>query len=193
MTQMAQIAPAWGPHTWEDFIALEEDDPRELIDGHLVELEVPTWLHERIVAELCTALRTWARPRKAGEVLASGYKVRIAPRRGVMPDLQFFRDERLYKLPQTGLEAGHPDLAVEVVSQSSKRYDRMTKLGWYASIGVPEYWIVDPETRTLERLLLRGGRYLIAEVLSDDMGFRPDTFEGLEIALGDLWVEGTAE
>jgi Uma2 family endonuclease len=64
----------------------------------------------------------------------------------------------------------------------------MTKLGYYASIGVPEYWIVDPGTRTLERLVLQGDKYLVAEVVGDVSLFRPDSFEGLEIPLGELWA-----
>ena len=44
-------------YTWRDFIALEDEDRRELIDGQLVEMEVPTRLHEWIVATLVHHLR----------------------------------------------------------------------------------------------------------------------------------------
>jgi Uma2 family endonuclease len=180
---------ASAPYTWDDFVALEEDDLRELIDGELVEVEVPTDVHEYIVFRLCAFLGAWALPRKAGIGFASGYKVRITDRRGVMPDVQFYRaGNRFPGRTRLGLVSGHPDLAVEIVSDSSARYDRMTKLAWYASIGVPEYWIVDPASRMLERLVLQGDRYLVAEVNADDAVFRPDSFEGLEIPLGELWT-----
>jgi Uma2 family endonuclease len=45
---MSSLA-ASAPYTWDDFVALEEDDQRELIDGELVEVGVPTGLHEYIV------------------------------------------------------------------------------------------------------------------------------------------------
>jgi Uma2 family endonuclease len=180
---------ASAPYTWDDFVALEEDDLRELIDGEFVEVEVPTGLHEYIVWRLCAALGAWALPRKAGIGFASGYKVRITDRRGVMPDVQFYRSGKEHPgRTELGLVSGHPDLAIEIVSPSSARYDRMTKLAWYASIGVPEYWIVDPGTRMLERLVLHGEHYLVAEVHADDAVFRPDSFEGLEIPLGELWT-----
>ena len=135
---------ASAPYTWDDFVALDEDDPRELIDGQLIEVEVPTDVHEYIVWRLCAFLAAWAVPRKAGIGFASGYKVRITDRRGVMPDVQFYRaGNRAAGRTRLGLVSGHPDLAVEIVSDSSARYDRMTKLAFYASIGVPEYWIVD--------------------------------------------------
>ncbi len=180
---------ASAPYTWDDFVALEEDDLRELIDGELVEVEVPTALHEYIVARLCAFLTAWAMPRRAGVVFASGYKVRITNRRGVMPDVQFYRSGKEHPgRTEGGLTSGHPDLAIEVVSISSARYDRMTKLAWYASIGTPEYWIVDPGTRMLERLILQGEHYLVAEVLGDDALLRPASFEGLEIPLAELWT-----
>jgi hypothetical protein len=79
------------PYTWDDFVALEEDDLRELIDGELVEVEVPTFSHEKIVGRSCFFLMTWAEAGTAAKPIASGYKVRISDRRGVMPDVQFYR------------------------------------------------------------------------------------------------------
>jgi len=185
---MTEAQTSTGPYTWDDFVALEEDDLRELIDGELVEVEVPTKLHEYIVSLMCHYLMAWALPRNAGISLASSFKVRITERRGVMPDLQFFRSANpASRGDEASLTSGHPDLAIEVVSESSRRYDRMTKLAWYASISVPEYWIVDPAERTLERLVLQGTKYLVAEVRGDDDVFRPDAFDGLEIPLGSLW------
>jgi Uma2 family endonuclease len=74
-----------------------------------------------------------------------------------------------------------------VVSPSSHRYDRVTKLRGYAQLGVPEYWLVDGSARTLERLVLREGTYAIAMSLAEDETFRPDSFDGLEIPLSELW------
>ena len=54
MASRSATAPNAG-YTWDDFIALEEDDLRELIDGELVEVEVPTGRHEQIVIALGTS------------------------------------------------------------------------------------------------------------------------------------------
>ena len=186
---MLQTAPSVGPYTWDDFVALEEDDLRELIDGELLEVEVPTRIHEFIVMMLGHFLNAWAIPREAGFVLASGYKIKITERRGVMPDVQFFRRGFTSAEPtEQGLVSGHPDLSIEIVSPSSGKYDRVIKLGYYASIGLPEYWIVDPAARTLERLVLDGERFRIDDALSGDDVFRPASFPELEIALAKLWT-----
>ncbi|HEY3817238.1 MAG TPA: Uma2 family endonuclease [Polyangiaceae bacterium] len=179
---------AESPHyTWDDFVALEEDDLRELIDGELVEVEVPTRTHEQIVALLVYFLVGWTEAHR-GIVLPSGYKVRISDRRGVMPDGQLYRGGNEPQVDQDqGLVKGHPDLVVEVVSPSSRRYDRVKKLRWYAELGVPEYWLVDPAARTVERLVLREGVFSIATSLSDEEVFQPASLEGLEIPLARLW------
>lgn len=179
---------ASAPVTWDDFIALEEDDLRELIDGELVEVEVPTDAHEYIVGRIITALNVWADAGHGGRALASGYKLRVSERRGIMPDVQFYRRGNDASVEQAqGLVRGRPDLAVEIVSPSSARYDRVTKLRWYAGLGVPEYWIVDPQARTLERLVLREGAYVITASLAEDETFAPESFEGMELPLARLW------
>lgn len=179
--------------TWKDFIALDEDDTRELVDGRLVEVEVPTKTHERIVAGLIILLGHWSWTRNAGQVLASGYKLRVTETRGVMPDVQFYRRGNEPRGQEQGLEEGRPDLVVEVVSAGSRSKDSVRKLHDYASLGVPEYWLIDPDARTLERLVLRDGVYGIVEALEGDAVFAPEEFEGLEIPLGRLWAEGEAD
>jgi Uma2 family endonuclease len=52
---------------------------------------------------------------------------------------------------------------------------------------VEEYWIVDPQARTLERLVLREGAYVIAASLEQSETFTPGSFNGLEIPLAKLW------
>jgi Uma2 family endonuclease len=184
---MIPSAGASAPYTWDDFIALEED-LRELIDGELVEVEVPTANHQKVIFRCVQALGNWSDVH-GGSGMASGYKVRVSDRRGVMPDLQFYRKGNDAPAEQQqGLVSGRADLVVEVVSPSSRRYDRVKKLRWYAQLGVPEYWIIDPEGRTLEQLALREGTYAILASLEGEEVFRPATFEGLEVPLAKLWT-----
>jgi Uma2 family endonuclease len=180
---------AEGPLTWRDFVESEEDDTRELVDGVLLEGEVPTKKHEWIVATLIFFLQSWARARNAGTVLGSGYKVKIDEKTGVMPDVVFIKRGRGSLAGEQGMEAGAPDLVVEVVSPGSRRRDSVRKLRAYAAIGVPEYWLIDATEDTLERLTLGAdNHYLIAETLEGDAMFRPPTFETLEIPLRELWT-----
>jgi Uma2 family endonuclease len=173
-----------GPYRWKDFLALDEDDNRELIDGYLIEIDVTNLIHEWIVLRLGAFLLNWAMPRRAGVVLASNYGVRISDTRGVLPDVQFFRSGGR-PVPHDALEDGAPDVAIEVVSPSSGTYDRGKKLRWYESIGTAEYWIVDPQRRTLDRYVLEGGRFRDPQTFRDADLFEP--FEGLTVPLAELW------
>src|SRR5437868_2415870 len=121
-------------YTWDDFIALPDDDHRELIDGELVEVEVPGYAHEYLVLRLGFFLTTYVE-RRGGAVIGSGYKVRIAERRGVMPDVQLFKRENIPDVDrdEQGLAHGRPDLAIEIMSPGSRRYDRIVKLEYYAA------------------------------------------------------------
>jgi len=178
---------ASAPYTWDDFVALDEDDLRELIDGELVEVEVPGSKHEEIVATLCFFLRSWVEAGHGGRVLASGYKVRISDRRGVMPDVQFYRrDNDAPNEQDAGLAVGRPDLVVEVVSRSSRRYDRVTKLRWYAARGVPEYWIIDPDAPSVLELRLTDGAYRVEAEVSGDQQFMTDWPFPLQFHPADL-------
>ncbi len=199
---MSEPAPRLTPEvTWEDFQALPEDDRRELVDGELLELEVPTWLHEHIVIRLAYFLTAWGLEQGA-VVIGSAYRVRISRHQGFNPDLQLYLADNPHRGQAQGLEQGHPDLAVEVISPgpggceaepgettspSSRRHDRLTKVEGYARIGTPEYWIVDPEVRSIERLVLRDGLYFLAGGAAEDEVFRPTAFDGLEIPLAKLW------
>ena len=64
----------------------------------------------------------------------------------------------------------------------------MKKLAWYARIGVPEYWIVDADARTVERLVLARGQYVVDGSAEGDATFKPKTFKRLAIPLAELWT-----
>ena len=175
-------------YTWDDFIALPDDDRRELIDGELVEVEVPNLPHERAVVKLARALDAWVE-RAGGIVVASGFKIRVNERRGVMPDVQLYRAGNEPDADQySGLVRGRPDLVVEVLSPSGRRYDRIVKLGYYKSLEVPEYWIVDPEARTLEQLFLSKEGYVIARSYDGDAVVTSKKLPGLRLALRGVWM-----
>jgi Uma2 family endonuclease len=104
-----------------------------------------------------------------------------------MPDVQFYRaGNRPGRDQDQGLVSGRADVVIEVISPSSRRYDRVKKLRWYAQLGVPEYWTVDPTESTFEQLVLQGETYVIAASLEGEEVFRPASFEGLEIPLAKL-------
>jgi Uma2 family endonuclease len=143
-----------------DWFALAEDERGELVDGHLVEEELPNYVHEILVILLGSLLRGWFVP-KGGFVGGSDAKLAVGPKLGRRPDLTvYFAGTPLP--PRSGIIAQPPDIAVEIVSPTPRdgRRDRVEKVVDYSSFGVRYYWIVDPQLRSLE-ILKRGpqGRY----------------------------------
>jgi Uma2 family endonuclease len=176
------------PMTVEDWAALPEDTEGELVDGRLVEEEMPDAIHETIVMELALRISAWAKPRD-GRVYGSELKIKIRPGRGRKPDLSLFLAGRR---PQArGAVSGPADALIEVVSPTPRdgRRDRVEKVQDYASLGVKFYWIIDPELRAIEILELGpDGRYVRALGASAGRIEVPGC-EGLVIDLDELWAE----
>ncbi|MGH7856830.1 MAG: Uma2 family endonuclease [Candidatus Binatia bacterium] len=82
---------------------------------------------------------------------------------------------------------GAPDLMVEILSTSSVRQDRTTKAALYGRFGVPHYWIVDPDVRTMEIYELDAELYRLVGKHAGEAIVRTALFPCLEIPLADLW------
>jgi Uma2 family endonuclease len=174
----------------DEWFALPEDEPGELVDGRLVEEEVPDSTHELIVTWLTSLLRSWMRGR-SGFVLGSGAKLKLSERRGRMPDASAFLPGGS-KPPARGPIPVPPDIAIEVVSTTPRdmRRDRIEKMGDYAAFKVRFYWLIDPVARLLEIYELEDGGFY-RRVVGADGGKVEDVpgCPGLSLDLDELWAE----
>jgi Uma2 family endonuclease len=190
VTREALLEPLAGTEiSLEEWAALPEDEPGELVDGRLEEEEVPELVHEVLVAALCHLLRAWIRPR-GGLVAGSGTKQAVGDRRGRKPDVVVYLPGR--RPPARGLIHVPPDIAVEIVSPTPRdtRRDRVEKVDDYAAFGIRWYWIVDPELRSLEILELGpDGRYVHALGATAGVIDPVPGCEGLTLDLDELWGE----
>ncbi len=181
------VAPAL---TLTDWLDLPEDEPGELVDGYLVEEEVPDYVHEVLVAILARILGNWISP-QGGLVAGSDAKFILGPDRGRKPDLTVYFPGSQFPPRRGGIEVP-PDVAVEVVSPRPRDgcRDRVEKVNDYAAFGIRFYWLVDPELRSLEILELTA-EGLYVHVLGATSGVL-DTVPGCErlsLDLDALWAE----
>ena len=147
------------PMTWDDLEALPDDLKRyELICGGLIATPAPLVVHQYIVGHLLAELFRHVEDNALGAVFPSLTAVRFSLYDVVKPDLMFVAREQWSRLKENYID-GPPDLIVEVLGDNTRRLDRIQKHALYANHGVPEYWLVDPDTRSLVALALTDGKY----------------------------------
>ena len=177
------------PLTLAEWARLDEDIEGELVDGVLKEEEMPSFLHEIVVAWLIAELRRWAR-RRGAQVAGSEAKIAVGPRRGRKPDLSVYLRGHLPDLDDALIRVT-PHLVVEVTSPRPRdtRRDRLDKLRDYASARIRYYWIVDPQLRSLEIFELAASRSYVLALSAGEGRARVPGCPGLVLDLDSLWQE----
>ncbi|HUY31637.1 MAG TPA: Uma2 family endonuclease [Pirellulales bacterium] len=161
MILLAENLPPQGAWTQEQYLVLTDHRNRliEFSDGVLEPLPMPTDRHQAILGFLFLAFVDFVKPH-GGKVRFSPLRLRVGPRKFREPDLLLLRsanDPRGDNRFWTGA-----DLTLEVVSDDKPERDLVQKRGEYAQAGVPEYWIVNPQTETISVLTLKGQEYVEA-------------------------------
>lgn len=157
--------------TTDDLIALPDDDGNryELIEGELIVSSAPTLRHQRVITNLIYFVQSYLAMNPIGEVFPTPGVI-FDRHNGVIPDIVFLTNEQLEAVGADTHIHFAPALAVEVVSpgrQNSQR-DRVKKLRLYDKFGVGEYWVADPEARTLEIYRRAGGALALAATLKGE-------------------------
>jgi Uma2 family endonuclease len=143
------------------------DERLELIDGELFVTPSPTTIHQRVIRRLHRLLERAIIEAAVGEFFPAPYDVKLADGSIVQPDLVAVLTERFPLVAADKIE-GVPDFIIEVLSPSSKTHDRIRKRDLYARHGVPEYWLVDPDARSVTIFSdPRDGRYRAEQMTSD--------------------------
>lgn len=161
----------------------------EYSDGRLLIHEMPTPEHQRIVRNLARRLQDWAEACRAGEVLFAPMPVRLWTGKFREPDIVFYTGQHRARIGSRF--AGVPDLAVEVLSETTEAVDREEKATEYARAGIPEYWIADPQQRTVTRYVLDRQRYREAEKVSLGGLLASGLLPGCEIRVDDVFPRRT--
>lgn len=136
--------PRQGQYTTEDYYAVPDDVRIELIDGTIYELSTPTLNHQRVqfamASEFSRCIDDHGMP---CEVIVSPFDVRLDRDDSTMvePDIMIVCDTEIDG--EARYLDGAPDMAVEILSPSTRAKDCTVKLRKYMNAGVREYWIVD--------------------------------------------------
>ena len=136
-------------YTVEDLRKMPENVRAELIDGQIYYFSAPKLIHQDLVIELAFKLKQYVNE-KHGDC-----KVYVAPvhvcldcddKTMLEPDIIVVCDKE--KLHEDACY-GAPDMVIEIASKSTKKRDYGIKMLKYRKAGVKEYWVADPDSRTV--------------------------------------------
>lgn len=127
---------------------------RELVWGVLREPPSPFRAHQGVVTRTTVLLSDHVLDHSLGRVYVSPLDVVFDRQKALVlqPDVMFVSHARREILHD--FIEGPPDLVVEVISEGSRNYDRISKLAWYREYKVLEYWVIDPEACEIEVIRL---------------------------------------
>ena len=182
-------------YTFADVLTWDEDERAEIIDGEAIMMAPPpSRAHQKVSGEMFRQLANYLEGKRC-EVYHAPFAVRLFEQDGdrpedvdtmVEPDISIVCDPS--KLDKHGCK-GAPDMVVEILSPSTRRHDRLVKLGLYQRAGVREYWIVNPEEKTVQVLTLADGLLLPHEDYGREDVAKVNVLDGCFIELSKVFSE----
>lgn len=184
--------PARAEASYDDVLAAPPDKVAEVIGGELHLSPRPAFGHAQATTGLGGELTP---PFSRGKGGPGGWIILVEPELHlgdepaiVVPDLAGWRRETMPQLPDAAFTTIAPDWACEVLSPSTRRFDRLEKVPLYAREGVGHLWLIEPADQMVEVLRLEEGHYAIVATIAGEVPARLEPFDAVEIDLGALWM-----
>ena len=155
MTQTLIHPPKTILEVWE---TLPEGTLCQLINNKLVMSPAPKDVHQTVLNSINVEISLYLRKNKSGEIRIAPYDVHFSKQNILQPDILFVKNENLHKIKTRGL-FGAPDLIVEILSPSTSDLDFGEKKLIYEKYGVQEYFVVDPNTKSVDSFFLKNKKY----------------------------------
>jgi Uma2 family endonuclease len=172
----------------EEFWALPESTlPTEYINGEIIMAPTPTARHQSVAREIFVALDGFVRQKELGRIFFAPLDVLLPSGEVVQPDIFFLTTEETERAHSATRVYGVPSFVVEILSPGSVKHDAITKRHLYETNGVREYWIVDPETKTVSQLIPHEGHYALKEVAEAGV-IRSTVLSGFEASVAQFFI-----
>lgn len=175
--------------TYAEMLEWPDDGRRyELYDGEVVVVPAPFPGHQRVTFNVADLLRDYAKT-TGGLALFSPLDIVLSEHDVVQPDVVFFSRDRRHLVRDWEVTRSAPDLAVEVLSDSTEARDRGRKMELLARFGVPEYWIVDPAAKTIEIFVRTAADYDLRVAAGHGDIIASPTLDGLTFDTARLFAD----
>jgi Uma2 family endonuclease len=176
--------------TVQDYRLMEfegEDAYYELINGIIVRKASPNPYHQEISQNLNIPLSLFVRNNRLGKVFTAPTDVFLNDFNHHIPDLFFVRQDNLGIVDYKNGIFGVPDLIVEIISPGSILNDRVDKRIAYEQAGVREYWLIDPNNRSIEVYENQSGTFAPVSFAAESGKVQSRLLAGFETDLDDVF------
>ena len=146
----------------------------------------PNRYHQEISSNIEFILMKYLEQNPIGKLYDAPFDVYLTEQNVLQPDKVFVANDRLFILTDDGAQ-GAPTLVIEILSGSTAHLDKKTKRKVYAGAGVPELWLVDPETKSIELYFLQDDPEKPAAVYQESDSFTSPCFPGLRIKAAEIF------
>ncbi|NNJ10670.1 Uma2 family endonuclease [Chloroflexales bacterium ZM16-3] len=185
---LRSLDPSWSYARWEE---LPDDGNRyEVIDGVLYMTTAPSFFHQWVVQRLVRLIGIPAEDRGLAYFSVAPIGLLMPGCDPVQPDFLLVRQANAGIIADRRIR-GVPDLIAEVLSPSNPEQDTEIKRDAYARAGVPEYWIIRPQTRDIllcwqpDATL---GDYAQVRLIGQDDDLASPTLDGVVLRVADLFA-----
>ena len=176
--------------TYGEFLRQYDGQYAEYVDGEVIKNMSVTQRHDDLARFLQALLRFFVEEKRLGKIHGEPYQMKMlidGKIKGREPDIFFVKTENFDRIGEQFFD-GAADLVIEVISPESVTRDTQDKFEEYETVGVQEYWIIDPNRRTANFYNLDGsGKYQLLPIESGR--FESRVIEGLWIKTDWLWQD----
>jgi len=184
--EVALCFPVQGAWSEEEYLALDAKRLVEFDNGYIEVLPTPSRSHQLIALLFVRLLEAFLQRAFPGAlVMIAPHPVKLWAGKFREPDVFVLLPEHIHRSGEAYCE--QPDLVVEIVSPNHRAHDWEVKRREYAQAGIQEYWIVNPQAKTVTVLTLAGASYRVHGEYSNGMTAESALLTGFQVNVDDIW------
>jgi Uma2 family endonuclease len=169
----------------EFYTIIKEKDKAEFINGEII-IHSPVKLnHNQVLGFLFTIMNIYVNLNNLGYVGIEKILISLT-RNDYEPDICFFSKEKSDMFTPAQMKFPSPDLIVEILSESTEKFDRGIKFRDYALHSVEEYWLLDPQEEFVEQYILTDKMYKL-KIKSSTGTIKSSVITGFEIPVKSIF------
>jgi Uma2 family endonuclease len=174
--------------TYADYDLLPEDFYCEILNGELYVSPWPIPKHQLVLLKLYSSLNAFVEKIKLGTLFVAPLDIVLENSNVLQPDIFFVSNSNRSIIKEKSI-VWVPDMAIEILSPSGIKKDRVIKMKIYEQFGLPELWLVDPANNSFEIYSLQLGKYNLYSFAAEKGLIQSIVLNGFELDVNSFFEE----